>query len=206
MSLCAAAVIWAGFVWSSWTNSFNGWPLTPPLSLTQLKYAWIMFGPSVKSVPGWCVSMVPMLIGVPVALTPGLGPHDETAAVVPPLALVPALVPVPAELDVAALEGVSPPACARGVPPPGGEPPRATETAATSRQREQRDGSHQCESDPHPWHEVINPHGSPLLRVSRRPRDPLEAARILIVDPAACKNRLTVPQCSSFDRDSALSC
>src|ERR1700759_845933 len=106
MSLCAAAVIWAGCVWSSWTNSFNGWPLTPPLSLTQLKYAWIMFGPSVKSVPGWCVSMVPMLIGVPVALTPGLGPPDEKAAGGPPLALV----PVPAELDVAALEVVPPPA------------------------------------------------------------------------------------------------
>jgi hypothetical protein len=69
-----------------------------------------MFGPSVKSVPGWWVSMVPMLIGVPVALTPGLGPHDETAAVVPPLALPPALVPVPAVLDVAALEVVPPPA------------------------------------------------------------------------------------------------
>jgi hypothetical protein len=36
-----------------------------------------MFGPSVKSVPGWWVSMVPMLIGVPVALTPGLLPHDD---------------------------------------------------------------------------------------------------------------------------------
>jgi hypothetical protein len=60
--------------------------------------------------------MVPMLIGVPVALTPGLGPHEETAAVVPPLALVPvlppALVPVPvlAALDVAALDVVPPPA------------------------------------------------------------------------------------------------
>ncbi|MFZ0380635.1 MAG: hypothetical protein WCD11_03880 [Solirubrobacteraceae bacterium] len=36
-----------------------------------------MFGPSLKSVPGCLVSMVPMLIGVPVALTPGFGPHDD---------------------------------------------------------------------------------------------------------------------------------
>jgi hypothetical protein len=37
----------------------------------------IMFGPSLKSVPGCLVSIVPMGIGVPVALTPGLGPHDD---------------------------------------------------------------------------------------------------------------------------------
>jgi hypothetical protein len=39
----------------------------------------IMFGPSLKSVPGCLVSIVPMLIGVPVALTPGLGPHDDVS-------------------------------------------------------------------------------------------------------------------------------
>jgi hypothetical protein len=38
-----------------------------------------MFGPSLKSVPGCLVSIVPMLIGVPVALTPGFGPHDEVS-------------------------------------------------------------------------------------------------------------------------------
>jgi hypothetical protein len=36
-----------------------------------------MFGPSLKSVPGCLVSIVPMLIGEPVAFTPGLGPHDD---------------------------------------------------------------------------------------------------------------------------------
>lgn len=36
-----------------------------------------MFGPSLKSVPGCLVSIVPTLIGVPVAFTPGFGPHDE---------------------------------------------------------------------------------------------------------------------------------
>ena len=51
--------------------------MTPPLAFTQLKYALIMFGPSVKSVPGCLVSIVPMLIGVPVAATPGFGPHDD---------------------------------------------------------------------------------------------------------------------------------
>jgi hypothetical protein len=39
-----------------------------------------MFGPSLKSVPGCFVSIVPMLIGVPVALTPGLLPHDDVLA------------------------------------------------------------------------------------------------------------------------------
>jgi hypothetical protein len=80
--------------------------LTPPLSFTHWKYALIMFGPSVKSVPGWCVSIVPMLIGDPVALTPGLVPHDEMSLLPePPLVLVP-----PAALDDA-LE-VAPPAAA----------------------------------------------------------------------------------------------
>jgi hypothetical protein len=44
-----------------------------------------MFGPSLKSVPGCLVSIVPMLIGEPVALTPGLGPHDEVSVDPPPL-------------------------------------------------------------------------------------------------------------------------
>jgi hypothetical protein len=36
-----------------------------------------MFGPSLKSVPGCLVSIVPRSIGVPVAATPGFVPHDE---------------------------------------------------------------------------------------------------------------------------------
>jgi hypothetical protein len=63
----------------------------------------IMFGPSLKSVPGCFVSMVPMLIGVPVAFTPGFGPHDEVLTDVPLLLAVPAL-------DVAELAVVAPPA------------------------------------------------------------------------------------------------
>src|SRR5215469_10671884 len=40
-----------------------------------------MFGMSVNEVPGWSVAMAPRLIGVPVALTPGLVPHDEVLTV-----------------------------------------------------------------------------------------------------------------------------
>jgi hypothetical protein len=36
-----------------------------------------MFSMSVKLVPGWSVLMPPSGIGVPVAATPGLVPHDE---------------------------------------------------------------------------------------------------------------------------------
>src|ERR1700733_13029927 len=43
---------------------------------------------SVKSVPGSLVLMVPSLIGVPVAATPGLGPHDEVFVLAAPLLLV----------------------------------------------------------------------------------------------------------------------
>src|SRR5437763_7737725 len=66
-----------------------------------------MFGPSLKSVPGCLVSIVPMLIGVPVAFTPGLGPHFDVSVEPPlddppPLALVeleaPALPPAALEL------------------------------------------------------------------------------------------------------------
>jgi len=36
-----------------------------------------MFEMSVNEVPDWSVTMPPRLIGVPVATTPGLVPHDE---------------------------------------------------------------------------------------------------------------------------------
>jgi len=36
-----------------------------------------MFGMSVNEVPGWLVAIAPSAIGVPVAATPGLVPHDE---------------------------------------------------------------------------------------------------------------------------------
>jgi hypothetical protein len=39
-----------------------------------------MFGMSVNEVPGWLVAMAPSAIGVPVAATPGLVPHDDVPA------------------------------------------------------------------------------------------------------------------------------
>jgi hypothetical protein len=44
-----------------------------------------MFEMSVNEVPGWSVTIVPMLIGDPVAATPGWVPQDE-ASTVPELA------------------------------------------------------------------------------------------------------------------------
>src|ERR1700722_15032845 len=52
----------------------------PPLAFTQAKYAFAMFGMSVNEVPGWLVAIAPSAIGVPVAATPGLVPHDEGPA------------------------------------------------------------------------------------------------------------------------------
>jgi hypothetical protein len=40
-----------------------------------------MFSMSLKSVPGCLVLIAPMLIGVPVALTPGFEPHEEVETV-----------------------------------------------------------------------------------------------------------------------------
>jgi hypothetical protein len=55
-----------------------------------------MFGPSEKSVPGCLVSIVPMLIGVPLAATPGFGPQLDVS-LEPPLEL--AAVELVLELD-----------------------------------------------------------------------------------------------------------
>ena len=55
--------------------------MIPPLALTQAKYAPVMFSMSLKSVPGCLVLIAPMLIGVPVAATPGLVPQDEVETV-----------------------------------------------------------------------------------------------------------------------------
>src|SRR3954470_7970944 len=52
----------------------------PPLSLTQSKYAFAVFGMSVKSVPGCLVAMPPSLIGVPVAFWPLPSPHLDAEA------------------------------------------------------------------------------------------------------------------------------
>ena len=46
-----------------------------------------MFEMSVNEVPGWSVTMPPRFIGVPVAATPGLVPHDEVLTVPVPVVL-----------------------------------------------------------------------------------------------------------------------
>jgi hypothetical protein len=74
-----AAAIWGGWVASVWSWSLIGWPLTPPLAFTHAKYAASVLEMSVKSVPGCLVLIAPSTIGVPVAATPGLDPHDDVA-------------------------------------------------------------------------------------------------------------------------------
>src|ERR1700722_11809848 len=76
-----SAAICDGLVCSVSGKNLIGCPLIPPLALTQAKYAPVMFSMSLKSVPGCLVLIAPMLIGVPVAATPGLVPQEEVATV-----------------------------------------------------------------------------------------------------------------------------
>src|ERR1700761_6744341 len=80
-SCLASAAICDGLVCSVTGKNLIGCPLIPPLALTQAKYAPVMFSMSLKSVPGCLVLIAPMLIGVPVAATPGLVPHEEVDTV-----------------------------------------------------------------------------------------------------------------------------
>src|SRR3984957_703585 len=80
-SCLASAAICDGLVCSVTGKYLIGCPLIPPLALTHAKYAPVMFSMSLKSVPGCLVLIAPMLIGVPVAATPGLVPHDEVETV-----------------------------------------------------------------------------------------------------------------------------
>src|SRR5215468_8377597 len=88
-SCLASAAIWVGLVCSVSMWSLIGWPLMPPLALTQSKYAAAMFGISVNDVPGWLVAIAPSGIGVPVAFTPGLVPHCDVLTA-PAFAVLPA--------------------------------------------------------------------------------------------------------------------
>ncbi len=80
-SCLASEAIWDGLVCSVSGKNLIGWPLIPPLAFTQAKYAPSMFSMSLKLVPGWSVLIAPMLIGVPVAATPGLLPQAEVDVV-----------------------------------------------------------------------------------------------------------------------------
>src|SRR3954449_584064 len=79
-SLRASEATWPGSVCSVSIEYSIGRPLMPPLSLTQAKYAFAVFGMSVKSVPGCFVAIPPSLIGVPVAFLPLPRPHFDAAA------------------------------------------------------------------------------------------------------------------------------
>src|SRR5919199_855089 len=61
------------------TMYLTGWPLMPPLSLTQLKYALAAVVIGVKSMPGIFVTIAPSLTGVPVAFFPFASPHFTAA-------------------------------------------------------------------------------------------------------------------------------
>src|SRR6201996_8812365 len=82
-SCLASEAICAGLVCSVTGKYLIGCPLMPPLALTHAKYAPAMFSMSLKSVPGCLVLIAPMLIGVPVAATPGLVPQEDVEGVVP---------------------------------------------------------------------------------------------------------------------------
>src|SRR3954454_13322467 len=79
-SFRASEATWPGSVCSVSIEYWIGRPLMPPLSLTQSKYAFAVFGMSVKSVPGCLVAIPPSLIGVPVAFLPLPRPHFDAVA------------------------------------------------------------------------------------------------------------------------------
>src|ERR671932_496092 len=85
MSFLASDAAWPGSVCSVSIEYWIGRPLIPPLSLTQSKYAFAVFGMSVKSVPGCFVAIAPSLIGAPLAFLPLPRPHFDAAALSPPL-------------------------------------------------------------------------------------------------------------------------
>src|SRR5579875_2661476 len=91
-----------------------------------------MFVTSVKLAPGWSVTIAPRLIGVPVAATPGLVPHDE--------------VPAAAEAGPEAAAGAVPEALVAGAAPellllllqPARAPPTAMAATAATASRDRR--------------------------------------------------------------------
>jgi hypothetical protein len=70
--------------------------------LTHAKYAPAMFSMSLKSVPGCLVLIAPMLIGVPVAATPGFVPQEDVEVVAAELDAVAAALLAAGALDDAA--------------------------------------------------------------------------------------------------------
>src|SRR3954452_13023784 len=130
ISFRASEATWPGSVCSVSIEYWIGRPLMPPLSLTQSKYAFAVFGMSVKSVPGCFVAMPPSLMGVPLAFLPLPRPHFAAAVLSPPFAGVLCAELLLAPDDELELELEPPP------PPPHAATVRAT--AATTAGRTER--------------------------------------------------------------------
>src|SRR3954447_2147719 len=145
ISFRASEATWPGSVCSVSIEYWIGRPLMPPLSLTQSKYAFAVFGMSVKSVPGCFVAMPPSLMGVPLAFWPLPRPHFEAAAPAPPLAGVPCdELLAPDDDDELELE-LDPP------PPPQAATVRATAATTAGRTERVRAVLRSMRMAPPPW-------------------------------------------------------
>src|SRR5581483_8118540 len=132
-----------------------------------------MLGPSLKSVPGCLVSIVPMLIGVPEALTPGLGPHFEVSAELPPLE------PPAAALEVPPLADAAPELLLLLLLPQPARTSTSAITASSARNMRVRGTTCLVLTD------LSSPQNEPCLGI--RP----EVAGILVAPAAACNCELT---------------
>src|SRR3954468_3169460 len=145
ISFRASEAAWPGSVCSVSIEYWIGRPLMPPLSLTQSKYAFAVFGMSVKSVPGCFVAMAPSLMAVPLAFWPLPGPPFEAAALWPPLAGVPCdELLAPDDDDELELE-LDPP------PPPHAATVRATAATTAGRTERVRADLRSMRMAPPPW-------------------------------------------------------
>src|SRR3954469_6520986 len=144
-SLRASEATWPGSVCSVSIEYWIGRPLIPPLSLTQSKYAFAVFGMSVKSVPGCFVAMPPTLMGVPLAFLPLPRPHFAAAVLSPPLAGVLCAELLLAPDDELELELEPPP------PPPHAATVRATAATTAGRTERVRAVLRSMRMAPPPW-------------------------------------------------------
>src|SRR3954452_17356413 len=166
ISFRASEATWPGSVCSVSIEYWIGRPLIPPLSLTQTKYAFAVFGMSVKSVPGCFVAMPPSLMGAPLAFLPLPSPHFAAAALPPPLAGV-LCAELPAADDEPELELDPPP------PPPHAATVRATAATTAGRTERVRADLRSMRMAPPPWGGFT----AVLLRGRRARRAPVGARR-----------------------------
>src|SRR3954468_19238391 len=166
ISFRASEAAWPGSVCSVSIEYWIGRPLMPPLSLTQSKYAFAVFGMSVKSVPGCFVAMPPSLMGVPLAFWPLPRPHFEAAALSPPLAGVPCDELLARDDDDELELDLDP-------PPPHAATVRATAATTAGRTERVRADLRSIRMAPPPWGGFT----AVLLRGRRARRAPVGARR-----------------------------